>query len=191
MLINRNIYFVHIPRTGGRFIRDIMALNFNCEHNDIDHYRGKEVHHLTYPEHEQFLNYTLVKKFSVIRDPIDRFINSILNYNKINNEKFQKMMKSQETFDEMVNNIILNDRSNWFVPQTNFIDYKTLLWRFENKFNNHFVKWFLDNFKLEITKLKEKNDMHTITSDIKIDLNEKQKQFIKNYYYKDYKLLDY
>jgi hypothetical protein len=58
MIINQKIYFIHVPRTGGRFIRDsLIKNNYNVQlyfYNVF--YKGKEIPHLTYPEYEQFLN---------------------------------------------------------------------------------------------------------------------------------------
>ena len=58
---------------------------------------------------------------------------------------------------------------------------------------NNFFKWLLDNFNLKIID----KDYESVKFKIKniymnnFVLNEKQKQYIKNYYYQDYKVLNY
>ena len=52
----------------------------------------------------------------------------------------------------------------------------------------------MDNFNLKLYKFNE-NELKKFKEEKyfknEINLNEKQKQYIKNYYYLDYKILDY
>ena len=191
MIINRNIYFVHIPRTAGRFIRNTLIQN---GHNVIQygsyesHYRGKETLHLTYPEYHDFLNNYALKKFSVVREPVDRFISMITKNWMFNKEKIDKMFRSQEDFDQTISNEILNNPSNWFVPQINFVDHNTKIWKFEDNFKDEFVEWMMYNFNIKIDKLGSSDEGVEMN---KIILNKEKIKYIQNYYYKDYKLFNY
>ena len=191
MIINRNIYFVHIPRTAGRFIRNTLIQN---GHNVIQygsyesHYRGKETLHLTYPEYHDFLNNYALKKFSVVREPVDRFISMITKNWMFNKEKIDKMFRSQEDFDQTISNEILNNPSNFFVPQVNFVDYNTKIWKFEDNFKDEFVEWMMYNFNIKIDKLGSSDEGVEMN---KIILNKEKIKYIQNYYYKDYKLFNY
>lgn len=196
MLINKNIYYVHIPRTGGRYISKIISDNYLCEYYNFDEgrlFKDKEVPHLTYPEYEEFLNYMSLKKFTVVRDPINRFISSLAN-SKFENQ-IETILKNQESFDKFISYSITDKQNigNWFLPQINFIDYKTKIWKFENGLDENFFKWLDNNFNLLI---KHKNIspnffINKIDYKFKVDLTNKQKEYIKNYYYQDYKILDY
>tara|TARA_R100001086_G_C11813393_1_gene252193 strand:+ start:54 stop:626 length:573 start_codon:yes stop_codon:yes gene_type:complete len=190
MIINKNIYFAHIPRTGGVFIRNSLVSSGHDvqNHNFNNHYDGKSVPHLTYPKYLKYLNYLSLKKFSVVREPIDRFNSMIKKTWFFNEEKINRMFRTQEDFDQTINNEILNNTTNWFVPQVDFISHDTKLWKFENKFDNEFKNWMRDNFNINITKDGHLEVGYEWTS---FDLTNKQKDYIKNYYYKDYKLLDY
>ena len=191
MIINRNIYFVHIPRTAGRFIRNTLIQN---GHNVIQygsyesHYRGKETLHLTYPEYHDFLNNYALKKFSIVRDPVDRFVSMINKNWMFNKEKIDKMFRSQEDFDQTISNEILNNPSNFFVPQVNFVDYNTKIWKFEDNFKDEFVEWMMYNFNIKIDKLGSSDEGVEMN---KIILNKEKIKYIQNYYYKDYKLFNY
>jgi len=190
MIINRKIYFAHIPRTAGRFIKNTLIKNNHDTRSYFynTYYKEKEVPHLTYPEYEQFLNYMPLKNFAVIREPVDRFISMIKHNWTFNEEKINKMFKSQEDFNQTINGEILETPSNWFVPQINFINYDTKLWRFEDGFETKWIEWMINNFNIKINKFAAKEKDYAINN---TSLNKQKIQYIKNYYYKDYKLLNY
>ena len=85
---NLNFFFVHIPRTGGRYVKELLLSNqfksdFNCPGKVF--YKNIEIMHL----HESLLNdfnmYKKSKKFSVVRNPLSRFISATsidLSYNR-------------------------------------------------------------------------------------------------------------
>jgi hypothetical protein len=196
MLINKNIYFVHIPRTGGRYISKIISDNYLCEYYDFDKealFKDKEVQHLTHSEYQEFLNYVPLKTFTVVRDPINRFVSSLAN------SKFEKevdlILKDQESFDKFINYSIIDKKNigNWFVPQIDFIDYKTKIWKFEDGFGDNFFKWLQNNFDLLIQNKTASAEffINKIDYKFKVSLTNEQKNYIKNYYYKDYKILGY
>jgi hypothetical protein len=190
MIINQKIYFSHVPRTGGRFIKNTLIQN----NHDVRsyfynaYYREKEIPHLTYPEYEQFLNYIPLKSFAVVREPVDRFISMIKHNWTFNEAKINKMFRTQEDFNQTINGEILNASSNWYVPQINFINYDTKIWKFEDGFGEKWVEWMMNNFELKITEFPIKEKDYAINN---ISLNKDKIQYIKNYYYKDYKLLNY
>jgi hypothetical protein len=196
MLINKNIYFVHIPRTGGRYVSKIISDNYPCEYYDFDKevlFKDKEVQHLTHSEYEEFLNYKPLKTFTVVRDPINRFVSSLAN------SKFEKevdlILKDQESFNKFINYSIIDKKNigNWFIPQINFIDYRTKIWKFEDGFGDNFFKWLQNNFDLLIQNKTASAEffINKIDYKFKVDLTNEQKNYIKNYYYKDYKILNY
>jgi len=191
MIINQKIYFIHVPRTGGRFIRDsLIKNNYNVQlyfYNTF--YKGKEIPHLTYPEYEQFLNYKPLKNFAIVREPVDRFISMIKHGVTFNEEKINKMFRTEEDFNQTINQEILISSSNWFVPQINFINYHTKIWKFEDGFGKKWIEWMMNNFEIKILELPMKQQDNYVTDNF--SLNEKKIQYIKNYYYKDYKLLNY
>jgi len=195
VIINKQIQFVHIPRTGGRYVSHVINENNHyCTHRSfLNIFKNREVPHLSYPDNTYFYYFTPFKKFSIIRDPLNRFISGLKNFNKINEDKIDSIFKNQESFDEFVNLCRMEDCSNFALPQINFIDHKTKLWRFEDKLENDFYKWLLDNFNLKIIN-KDYESIEFKNKNIHMnnfDLNEKQKQYIKNYYYQDYKILNY
>lgn len=192
MIIDDRVHFVHIPRTGGRFLRDSLALNnYTLSHIDFKiFFKEKEVPHLTYPEHEQYTYHRYSEKFCIVRDPLDRFISMISDTWMLDEKKIDKMFKDQTYFNEVLDQVSLQNESNWFVPQINFINHKTKIWRFEDKLNKKFIDWLADNFNIKITIKANKLQWANCNTN-KITLNNKQIGYIKDYYYKDYKILNY
>jgi len=194
MLINNKVYFIHIPRTAGRFLFNLLELNNQTiEVSDFSIlFRGKESPHLTYPEHCLYTNHRSLERFCIVRDPVDRFISMIKGSWLFDQEKIDKMFSSQSYFDETVSNLCLNVDGNWFIPQINFIDYKTKIWRFEDNLDNKFFDWLWYNFNIKIIKFNDKHNAKVGESNRNdVILNSKQIGYIKDYYYKDYKILNY
>jgi hypothetical protein len=192
MLINEKIYFIHIPRTGGRHLYNLILLSgHKCEHFSFKKkYKYKEIPHLTYPEYEEFLGYIPEKKFSIVRQPVDRFFSIIQNIPNVSQKNVDFVFKNKNSFFGFMNEWKLkkDERSNWFSTQSDFLSKDVKLWRFEKGFEDDFKKWLKNNFDLKIT-VGHKTILNENTK--KINLNKKQIEWVKDYYYKDYKLLDY
>ena len=81
-----------------------------------------------------------------------------------------------------------------FTPQLNFLDYKTKLWKYEDGFGKNFFEWLKNYFNIHINKTKNLkkvfNDMDYDNQKL-ITLTTQQKNLIHNYYYQDYKILNY
>ena len=69
-----------------------------------------------------------------------------------------------------------------------FLNKHIKIYRFENTLGPKFNQWIEDNFNLKIKKEFHNNYEY---SENLVHLTEKQKGYIKNYYYKDYKFLEY
>ena len=194
MLINKKIFYIHIPRTGGRFISHLFLKNdFNCEfHQFYNKYKDPlkktiEVPHLEYPYYEPLYNYKPISKFSVIRDPVDRFVSMLSCVNPTEKEIYD-IFKNQESLNIFINYEIIKTQSNWFVPQCKFISYDTKLWRYEDGLTDLFFKWIYDNFNISFKNKNVLYDKVDYDFNKKIKLSNKQKELIKNYYYQDYKI---
>jgi hypothetical protein len=111
----------------------------------------------------------------------------IFNQNKVLNNKNLLFNFIEDTMSN------LSFSSNWFLPQHHFINHSCKIWKLEDGFNDKFYKWMKSNFKVEF-KIKNINkNQHRVEYDFykKIKLNKKTKEFIKEFYKYDYKLLDY
>tara|TARA_R100001086_G_scaffold230842_1_gene151250 strand:+ start:331 stop:924 length:594 start_codon:yes stop_codon:yes gene_type:complete len=197
MIINHNILFIHIPRTGGRFLSYLFRNSGHFCYNDcfVKEYDGVEVAHLNSLQTNNYYPLsTMFKKFTIVRDPIDKFISALQTGLLINDFLVQKMFENESNFFNIVNNLRKNKMQNWFEPQVNFIEYNTKIWKFEKGLDKKFFNWVDNNFNLTLNSPDSKTInkyKHVETNKLNIDLNNKQKKYIENYYYQDYKMLNY
>lgn len=194
-LINNSVYFVHIPRTGGRYIENLFKKN-NYKYEYAKFYTthlspsGKQVEipHIEYPYYTVLFKNKNIKTFTVVRNPIDRF-KSTLKYNNIDKEK---ILSNENNFKNFINSQIIGYHSNWTLPQINFISCDTCIWKYEDGLGDNFLQWLNKNFNFTFEnkfinyKLDKRYDTST-----EIQLTKEQMQYIKNYYYKDFKILGY
>ena len=194
MIIDKRVCYIHIPRTGGKYVRDTLILNnYLVEiHRYNFFHRGKELPHLTYPEYDEYLNFMSLQKFTVVRDPVDRFLSMCRETHNLNENKIKKILDNQEYFDEAISHFRLNNLGNWFIPQVNFLNYQTKIWKFEDGFGDEFKKWLKNNFNINVNIYPNKKELGNNNTPNYIEsLTDKQISFIKNYYYQDYKILEY
>ncbi len=194
MLVNKNLFYIHIPRTAGRFISHLFIKNkFNCEFHEFTNYYDDplkkliEVPHLEYPYYGLLYNHETMTKFSVVRDPVDRFI-SMLSCTKPTEQNLDNIFNSQQSLDEFINYRITKTKSNWFVPQCKFVSHDTKIWAYEKGLQNNFFKWMKVNFDIKFKNTDIKYDKVEYDFYDKIELSNKQKDLVKNYYYQDYKV---
>jgi len=194
-LINNSVFFIHIPRTGGRYIGNLFYQNnFDIVFNVFGNYFGTknkviDLPHLHYPYYTKFVTNNQAKFFTVVRNPITRFESML----KETNEDISKIFYNEENFTSFVNSSIMENKNNWFAPQVDFISHKTLIWKYEDGFEDDFFNWLYENFKFSFEKkdIDWEKDKREYDFKEKITLNEKQKKLIKEYYFKDFKILGY
>ena len=198
-LIRKNnedkLYFIHIPRTAGRFINRILLNNnlqlTNDHFEKIDKDTGKEIPHLHYPYYKKY-NLNNVPYFAVVRDPVNRFVSAISQYSE---SRFfllnaNDVFMNQNSFNNYVNNLNNTLKSNWFLPQHNFITDEVNVWKFENGFKDNFKKWFKEKFNTELI-FNDNFRGHITYRDLAKRYNVKEEHIplIKEYYKKDYELI--
>lgn len=192
------IYFIHIPRTGGRFLRELLSVNnYILNFSNFAHkFLNKEVPHLHYPYYHYFNNYNNISQFLIVRNPIDRFM-SMFNASIIKddlNVNIDKILNNKKLFYKYIHEQIttINYHTNWFLPQYFFINSKCKIWKYENGLGLDFFKWLKKEFKININEKNIVNDYKQKYDDYKkIKINKKTKLFIKEYYQLDFKLFNY
>ena len=196
MIINNRVLFLHIPHTGGRFVSYNIQKNQNFIHHSFTReVKGVEIEHLNmFDSNYLYGSSKMFETFTIVRNPIDRFIGCLRHCNRLNLKSIKYMFENQTNFFNTVNKLRESKTSNWFEPQINFIEHDTKIWRFENGLEEKFRKWIMNNFKLKLEKptdhelkiYKHKSDYNQV-----FDLKQKQKQYIKDYYFLDYKIFNY
>jgi len=193
---NNSCYFIHIPRTGGRYVRALFhnTPGIECKYHRFDIIvDGKEVCHFHYPLYNDLSNVKNVPHITIVRNPIDRFFSLIRNIGDSDIIKFNSITSE----DDFINFIkfqleVESFHNNWFLPQSKFVSNKTNIWKYEQGFNEDFFDWILDKTGIQLTN-KKVNYAHFENenqSEYDIDIN-KIKNYIKNFYHEDFKMFGY
>lgn len=197
---NKCLFHIHIPRNGGRFIREVFSKNsFNFYFASYDQkFQGIEIPHLHYP---LYLNLERVEEsdhFAVVRNPFDRFKSSmqLMIRSSGYSEEIYEIMKDKDwlfsflDMEKNTNSYYTNQLRN----QKEFISEKTKIWRFENGLGDDFINWLNQNFDLQLVQ-KEYNVNYHIgiaeTLPIKKQIDPSVEELIKEYYEEDYEYFNY
>lgn len=191
------VYFIHIPRTGGRYLRELLKSNgYILNFYFFNKYLDKEIPHLYYPYYNTFNNYGSIPQFLIVRNPIDRFMSmfssSLIKDNL--NIDIDKILNNKALLYKYIQQQITttNYHTNWFLPQYFFINSKCKIWKYENGLGLNFFKWLKKELKININEkniidnYKEKYDDYK-----KVKINKKTELFIKEYYQLDFKFFNY
>jgi hypothetical protein len=196
---NNPIFFIHIPRTGGRYLRELFIknkfiVNF-WKHNE--YFYNKEIPHLNFPYYLKFSNNGIIPQFTIVRNPITRFISLLSSSIKKDNIKIniEEVLNDETLLFNFLNKQILetNFKTNWFLPQYFFINPKCKIWKYENGFNLNFFTWLKKEFKIKIEnkKIIETNFKTDYDNYKKIKISKKTNFYLKKYYQLDYKIFNY
>jgi hypothetical protein len=176
-----NVYFVHIPRTGGRYVKELLLSNqfknnFNGYHCfGTTRYKGIEIMHLTHELLMDFNTYKELKKFTIVRNPLNRFISAA---------KVELSLNSSPPFYwelNTVNNVLdyityqqnaASYHNNWFKPQYEFVSNDCFFWKLENGFGENFQKFLLENLNIKLHNLNVnwKNPLDKKLKPINLDM---------------------
>ena len=152
----KKVFFAHIPRTAGRYV-DANLLwrnNFTWDEIDLDTgngvmtvLHGEEIAHWHKDLYEEHLNVKDIPNFSIVRNPVDRFISGSVYLKRLYGNDSQEQFEDPHLFFSMIANIPLVDPSfsaNWFRSQVDFMNDKTKIWKYEDGMGENFVNWLGD-----------------------------------------------
>ena len=196
---DKNILFIHIPKTGGTIIENNIkkhtsqTLYSGFSNTLLDFpYNKKSLQHQFYTIIYKFrdkldVNFNNIKIFSVVRNPYDRIISDLFWFNLI-----KKDFTTKQVYDVIKNRYIYrNDLDNHNEPQYKFlID--------ENSNLNKNIKIFntetLNESNDELNKFLGFNiniKKDGINKDYNKYLNKKSISLINTFYKKDFELFNY
>jgi len=196
MLLKKNknkIFFVHIPRTGGRYITNLFMRNgfefLSCD--EFSFVKGINQRHLHHDLLQNFNIYNNNKKFTIVRNPLSRFVSATSVDMDTNRNKHKFKLNT-------VNNVIeyikfqqerYSYSINWFRPQHEFISKDCLIWRYEDNFKEDFTNFIFKNFKIDLI-VDEKIATWKVYYDYcpKININKSIKKAVEIIYKKDYEM---
>jgi len=153
----KRFFFIHIPRTAGRFIEKNLEsqgwvwddkINVSNMYHSVD---GIELAHFHKEYYQQHLDVKNIPHVSIIRNPIDRFISASFFITHIYGNDIQKLMEDSMSFFSMIENYPISESRNWFRNQVDFLSEDTHTWKFENGFGDNFSDWLSRVLEVEVS----------------------------------------
>ena len=203
-------YFIHIPRTGGRYIKSRLEKNgYELKYSYYnERYMGIDIPHLHYPLYKQFLisqqQTNQLKYWTVVRNPYDRFFSTINAFSFIHTSYYSifSQIESYSDFVKVIRSIRshrnLGDSSNWLRQQMDFIhpDHPRFFWwKYEDGFGEEFVQWVDKNLNLELIDINKNDYSHTDFDNHDKswmnDFSDRIKPWIYQYYDVDFEFFGY
>ena len=165
----KRFFFAHIPRTAGRFVEyNLVCVEKNdCMWDPDEHLKfdngfgimsvvnGAEVAHYHKEYYEKYLDVEGIPHFSVVRNPIDRFISGSMYLKRHYGDDIQELMEDEMYFFSMLDNLPIQESANWYRPMVDFMTDKTHIWKFEDGFEDDFVSWLSGIIGIDLSFDKE------------------------------------
>ena len=145
----KRVFFAHIPRTAGRFVEANLSKNdFKWDDAHLDNGKGImsivngfEVAHYHRDHYMKYLDVKDIPHFSIVRNPIDRFISASIYIKRFCGDKAQEGVEDKNSFLYVLKSIPHRQSINWYRPQIDFLRSDTHIWKFEDGFGEDFVSW--------------------------------------------------
>ena len=171
----KRFFFIHIPRTAGRFLQENFKLNeFEPEQIVWKWIDGIEIAHFHRELYQKHLNIKDIKHVTIVRDPLQRYL-SLKTHN-------------------------YPDSENWLRPQVDYVTEETNIWKFEHGFDEKFSTWLSEVLETHI-KIQELDSDHTYNDKgqrlfleykhpnyKKIESTDEIVNHVKSFYQEDYKV---
>ena len=189
----KRVFFAHIPRTAGRFVEANLSQNdFKWDDAHLDNGKGImsivngfEIAHYHRDHYMKYLDTKDIPHFSIVRNPIDRFISASIYLKRFCGEDVQKGVEDRRAFLHVLKSIPYRQSINWFRPQIDFLSSDTHIWKFEDGFGEDFGYWMSEKlevpFKVDVLAEYATNNYE----DHKLDKTDKLVDNIRKYYAAD------
>ena len=146
----KRFLFVHIPRTGGRFIEVNLEKNgWEVEPIDqygIPHYQHSfiedcEIAHFHRDLYEKYCDIEGIEQIAVVRNPIDKFFSASTYLITVYGKEIQEKLEDYDEMVSIIKNFPMSETLSWWRPQVDFITDTTHIWKFEDGLSTDFGDW--------------------------------------------------
>ena len=182
---NIRFFYIHIPRTAGRFFGEMITSN-GFDQEDEDDIVTSHYHRELYEKH---LNVKDIPHITVIRNPVDRFFGSSFLLKRKYGENINYILEDIDdcfmildnfwvgnSLDGVLSTEPVKNKTRYFKPQLDYISSHTNIWKYEDGFGKNFGDWMSDilnmDFKInEVSypKLKTNENDKVIRNDRIVD----------------------
>ena len=149
----KRFLFVHIPRTGGRFIEVNLEKNgWEVEPIDqygIPHYQHSfiedcEIAHFHRDLYEKYCDIEGIEQIAVVRNPVDKFFSASTYLITVYGKEIQEKLEDYDEMVSIIENFPMSETLSWWRPQVDFITDTTHIWKFEDGLGTDFGDWVSD-----------------------------------------------
>ena len=146
----KRFLFVHIPRTGGRFIEVNLEKNgWEVEPIDqygIPHYQHSfiedcEIAHFHRDLYEKYCDIDGIEQIAVVRNPVDKFFSASTYLITVYGKEIQEKLEDYDEMVSIIENFPMSETLSWWRPQVDFVTDTTHIWKFENGLGTDFGDW--------------------------------------------------
>ena len=146
----KRFLFVHIPRTGGRFIEVNLEKNgWEVEPIDqygIPHYQHSfiedcEIAHFHRDLYEKYCDIEGIEQIAVVRNPIDKFFSASTYLITVYGKEIQEKLEDYGEMVSIIENFPMSETLSWWRPQVDFVTDTTHIWKFEDGLGTDFGDW--------------------------------------------------
>ena len=149
----KRFLFIHIPRTGGRFIEVNLEKNgWEVEPIDqygIPHYQHSfiedcEIAHFHRDLYEKYCDIEGIEQIAVVRNPVDKFFSASTYLITVYGKEIQEKLEDYDEMVSIIENFPMSETLSWWRPQVDFITDTTHIWKFEDGLGTDFGDWVSD-----------------------------------------------
>ena len=146
----KRFLFVHIPRTGGRFIEVNLEKNgWEVEPIDqygIPHYQHSfiedcEIAHFHRDLYEKYCDIEGIEQIAVVRNPVDKFFSASTYLITVYGKEVQEKLEDYDEMVSIIENFPMSETLSWWRPQVDFVTDTTHIWKFEDGLGINFGNW--------------------------------------------------
>jgi len=155
---NQKFYHIHIPRTAGRYVYELIKSNGFKQEVDDDIVSS----HYDRASYEKYLNVNSIPHITIIRNPIDRFFGSSFLLKKTYGKNINYILENTSDFFALLDNFWIGNSLKgtisidpvenmvrYFKPLSDYISPDTKIWRYENGFGKKFSYWMSDILNID------------------------------------------
>ena len=153
----KRFLFVHIPRTGGRFIEVNLEKNgWEVEPIDqygIPHYQHSfiedcEIAHFHRDLYEKYCDIEGIEQIAVVRNPIDKFFSASTYLITVYGKDIQEKLEDYHEMVSIIKNFPMSETLSWWRPQVDFVTDTTHIWKFEDGLGTDFGDWLGEKLRV-------------------------------------------
>jgi hypothetical protein len=193
----KRFLFIHIPRTGGRFVeKNLEAYGWDWDKclgldKKYKFYNSVEQAHFHREYYEKYYDVKDIPHICIVRNPIDRFISASIYLKKAYGDDIQELMEDEMYFDSMIHNLPLEGSYNWYRPQVDYISDKTHIWKLEDGLGEEFSSWISGIVGVDIRMDKSVKYYKFSYETNKLKKTDALIERVKLFYRKDFSALNY